>query len=154
MAAPDGASKKRGQGSTRPGPLYPLLALALVDVTEDTMQEWSDSKAQAGRHQSTRALMMFRGFLSWCAARSELRQLVNRDAGKAPAILENLPANTKRTDAIEAAQLPGWWQGVEQLTNRTASVYLERIDAHILAGAGVQFDAAVEPGKLRVVKIA
>lgn len=132
MAAPGGVPKKRGQGLTRPGPLYPLLALALVDVTEDALQLWFEREALAGRHQATRALMMFRGFLRWCAARPEFRQLVNRDAGKAPAILENLPANTKRTDAIEAAQLPGWWQGVEQLSNRTASVYLKAL---LLTGA-------------------
>jgi hypothetical protein len=29
--------------------------------------------------------------------------------------------------------------------------YLEKIEAHILERAGVAFDAAVEPGKLRVV---
>jgi integrase len=132
MAAPGGVPKKRGQGLTRPGPLHPLLSLALVDVTEDALQLWFEREAKAGRHQATRALMMFRGFLRWCAARPEFRQLVNRDAGKAPAILENLPANTKRTDAIEAAQLPGWWQGVEQLTNRTASVYLKAL---LLTGA-------------------
>ena len=132
MAAPGGVPKKRGQGMTRPGPLHPLLSLALVDVTEDALQLWFEREALAGRHQATRALMMFRGFLRWCAARPEFRQLVNRDAGKAPAILENLPANTKRTDAIEAAQLPGWWQGVEQLTNRTASVYLKAL---LLTGA-------------------
>ena len=132
MAAPGGAPKKRGKGMTRPGPLHPLLSLALVEVTEDALQEWFEDEAKAGRHQATRALMMFRGFLRWCAARPEFRQLVNRDAGKAPAILENLPANTKRTDAIEAAQLPGWWQGVEQLTNRTASVYLKAL---LLTGA-------------------
>ena len=132
MAAPGGVPKKRGKGMTRPGPLHPLLSLALVEVTEDALQEWFEREAKAGRHQATRALMMFRGFLRWCAARPEFRQLVNRDAGKAPAILENLPANTKRTDAIEAAQLPGWWKGVEQLSNRTASVYLKAL---LLTGA-------------------
>ena len=132
MAAPGGVPKKRGKGMTRPGPLHPLLSLALGEVTEDALQEWFEREAKAGRHQATRALMMFRGFLRWCAARPEFRQLVNRDAGKAPAILENLPANTKRTDAIEAAQLPGWWKGVEQLSNRTASVYLKVL---LLTGA-------------------
>ena len=29
--------------------------------------------------------------------------------------------------------------------------YLEKIEAHILERAGIVFDAAVEPGKLRVV---
>ena len=132
MAAPGGIKKVRGQGVTRPGPIYPLMALALGDVTEDTLQVWFEREALAGKHQAARALMMFRGFLRWCAARPEYRKLIDRDAGKAPAILENLPSNTKRTDAIEAAQLPGWWQGVEQLNNRTASVYLKAL---VLTGA-------------------
>ena len=132
MAAPGGIKKVRGQGVTRPGPIYPLMALALGDVTEDALQVWFEREALAGKHQAARALMMFRGFLRWCAARPEYRKLIDRDAGKAPAILENLPSNTKRTDAIEAAQLPGWWQGVEQLNNRTASVYLKAL---VLTGA-------------------
>lgn len=132
MAAPGGVPKKRGQGLTRPGPIYPLLALALGDVTEDALQIWFEREAMSGRHQAARALMMFRGFLRWCAARPEFRKLIDRDAGKAPAILENLPGKTERTDAIEAAQLPGWWQGVEQLSNRTASVYLKAL---LLTGA-------------------
>ncbi len=132
MAAPGGVKKVRGQGLTRPGPIFPLMALALGDVTEDALQIWFEREAKAGKHQAARALMMFRGFLRWCAARPEYRKLIDRDAGKAPAILENLPSNTKRTDAIEAAQLPGWWQGVEQLNNRTASVYLKAL---VLTGA-------------------
>ena len=132
MAAPGGVKKKRGQGMTRPGPIYPLMSLALGAVTEDALQSWFEREAVAGKHQAARALMMFRGFLRWCAARPEYRKLIDRDAGKAPAILENLPSNNKRTDAIEAAQLPGWWQGVEQLSNRTASVYLKAL---VLTGA-------------------
>jgi integrase len=76
--------------------------------------------------------MMFRGFLRWCSARPEYRKLIDRDAGKAPAILENLPRNAKRTDVLGVAQLPGWWQGVEQLSNRTASAYLKAL---LLTGA-------------------
>ena len=108
------------------------MALALGDVTEDALQIWFEREAVASKHQAARALMMFRGFLRWCAARPEYRKLINRDAGRAPAILENLPANIKRTDALEAAQVSGWWQGVEQLGNRTASVYLRAL---LLTGA-------------------
>lgn len=132
MAAPGGEKKKRGQGTTRPGPLYPLLALPLAGVNEDTLKSWYDREAVAGKHQAARALMMFRGFLRWCAARPEYRNLTDRDAGKAAAIVENLPSNTRRTDALEAAQVPGWWAGVEQLSNRTASVYLRAL---LLTGA-------------------
>ena len=132
MAAPGGEKKKRGQGTTRPGPLYPLLALPLAGVNEDTLKSWYDREAVAGKHQAARALMMFRGFLRWCAARPEYRTMTDRDAGKAAAIVESLPSTTRRTDALEAAQVPGWWAGVEQLSNRTASAYLRAL---LLTGA-------------------
>jgi integrase len=132
MAVPGGEPKKRGQGLTRPGPLFPLLALPLTAVNEDTLKSWFDREAVAGAHQAARALMMFRGFLRWCAGRPEYRKLIDRDAGKAAAIVESLPSNTRRTDALEAAQVPGWWQGVEQLNNRTASAYLRGL---LLTGA-------------------
>jgi hypothetical protein len=132
MAAPGGEPKKRGQGTTRPGPLFPLMALALGEVTEDTLTAWFDREAKTSKHQAARALMMFRGFLRWCSARPEYRKLTDRDAGKAAAIVESMPSNKRRTDALEAAQVPGWWAGVEQLSNRTASAYLRAL---LLTGA-------------------
>lgn len=132
MAAPGGEPKKRGQGVKRPGPLYPLMALPLAGVNEDTLKDWYDREALTGKHQAARALMMFRGFLRWCATRTEYRNLADRDAGKAAAIVESLPSSTRRTDALEAAQVPGWWDGVEQISNRTASAYLRAL---LLTGA-------------------
>ncbi len=132
MATPGGEKKKRGQGVKRPGPLYPLLSLPVAAVNEDTLKSWFDREALTGKHQAARALMMFRGFLRWCAARPEYRDLTDRDAGKAAAIVESLPRTTRRTDALEAAQVPGWWAGVEQLSNRTASAYLRAL---LLTGA-------------------
>ncbi|AFU46500.1 phage integrase [Acidovorax sp. KKS102] len=132
MAAPGGEPKKRGQGVTRPGPLYPLMALPLVGVNEDTLKDWYDREAMTGKHQAARALMMFRGFLRWCATRTEYRNLTDRDAGKAAAIVESLPSSTRRTDALEAAQVPCWWDGVEKISNRIASAYLRAL---LLTGA-------------------
>jgi integrase len=76
--------------------------------------------------------MMFRGFMRWCSAKPEYRAMIDRDAGKAAAIVEALPSNTRRTDALEAAQVPGWWSCVERLSNRTASAYLRAL---LLTGA-------------------
>ena len=140
MAAAGGVKKKRGEGLTRPGPLYPLLALPLAAVNEDSLKIWYDREALAGKHQAARALMMFRGFLRWCAARPEYRAQTDREAGRAAAIVESLPSNTRRTDALEAAQVPGWWAGVEQLNNRTASAYLRAL---LLTGARREELAAV-----------
>lgn len=134
MASQGGEPKKRGQGVTRQGPLYPLLTLPLVAINEDTLKSWYDREAIAGKHQAARALMMFRGFLRWCSARPEYRGMTDREAGRAASILDQLPSTSenKRTDALEAAQVPGWWAGVEQLDNRTASVYLRAL---LLTGA-------------------
>lgn len=132
MSSPGGVKKKRGSGLTRPGPLFPLLALPLASVNEDTLKIWFDDEAAGSKHQAARALMMFRGFLRWCAARPEYRSLTDRTAGAAPAIVENLPSNTRRTDALEAAQVAGWWGGVTELTNQTASAYLRAL---LLTGA-------------------
>ena len=78
MAATGGEKKKRGQGNTRPGPLYPLLALPLAGVNEDSLKSWYDREALTGKHQAARALMMFRGFLRWCAGRPEYRAMTDR----------------------------------------------------------------------------
>lgn len=132
MASPGGEPKKRGKGKTRPGPLYPLLALTLAQINEDSLAAWYEAEASRSKHQAARALMMFRGFLRWCAARPEYRALVDRDAGRAAAIVENLPAMKRRTDALDAAQVSVWWMAVDQLANRTASVYLRAL---LLTGA-------------------
>lgn len=132
MSAAGGEPKKRGTGTTRPGPLFPLMTLRLVDINEDTLREWHDTEAKTSKHQAARALMMFRGFLRWCAIKPKYRGLVDKEAGRAPALLEALPSMKRRTDALEAAQVAGWWTGVEQLSNRTASVYLRAL---LLTGA-------------------
>ncbi|WP_341908406.1 integrase family protein [Polaromonas sp. YR568] len=132
MASAGGVKKKRGKGLTRQGPLYPLLTLKMNEVGEDTLKDWFDSETLISKYQAARAFMMFKGFLRWCSARKAYRSLIERDAGKAASIVECLPANNRRTDALEVAQLPGWWSAADELSNRSASVYLRAL---LLTGA-------------------
>lgn len=132
MSSPGGLPKIRGKGVTRPGPLYPLMCVTLVNIHEDTLKAWHDQEALTSKHQAVRALMMFRGFMRWCATKPEYRGLVNADAGRAPAILETLPSLTRRTDALETAQVSAWWSAVCGLNNYTMSVYLRAL---LLTGA-------------------
>ena len=129
MAAPGGVKKVRGQGVTRPGPIFPLLALPLSQVNEDTLKAWHDREAKDGSHQAARALMMFRGFLRWASSKPDYRAMTNRDAGRAAAILDTLPSTkaTKRKDCLEDAQLPGWFAGADTLGNRTIATYLKAL---------------------------
>jgi integrase len=141
MVALGGKEKLRGQGLTLPGHLAPLMGWRLSDVTEDALTAWFKLESRRSKHQATRALMMFRGFLRWCSTEPALRGLVNREAGKAPAIMDNLPEAKRRTDALEAAQVPGWWLGAIQLSNLTASAYLRAL---VLTGARREEMAALK----------
>jgi integrase len=141
MASPGGKKKLRGEGLTLPGHLAPLMGWRLSDVTEDALTTWFKLESRRSKHQATRALMMFRGFLRWCSTEPALRGLVNREAGKAPAIMDNLPEAKRRTDALEAAQVPGWWSGATQLSNLTASAYLRAL---VLTGARREEMAAIK----------
>jgi integrase len=141
MSREGGVKKLRGQGVTRPGVLYPLMKLPLSQVNEDTLLNWFNRESLAGKHQAARGLMMFRGFLRWCAARPEYRAVTDRDAGRSAAIVEALPQVTKRTDCIEEAQLPGWFAGVERLENRTMAAYLKGL---LLTGARREELAAIK----------
>ncbi len=132
LAKPGGEKKKRGAGLTRPGTLYPLMALTLTSVTEDSLQSWFDLEAKTSKHQAARALMMFRGFLRWCAARPAYRGQVDRDAGRGAALAEAMPQVKKRTDCLEDAQVAGWFSGVDKLGNRTIAIYLKGL---LLTGA-------------------
>ena len=132
MAAAGGEPKKRGRGLTRSGPLFPLLALPLASIDEDSLKAWYDGEALSGKYQAERALMMFRGFLRWCSSRPEYRHLTDRDAGRAPAILESLPPKTRRVDKLMPEQIEGWWAGAERLANHVHSAYLRAL---LLTGA-------------------
>lgn len=134
MSSAGGVKKKRGEGVTRVGPLYPLMAMPLTAINEDTLKAWHDKEAKQGADYAARALMIFRGFLRWAASKPEYRGLVNRAAGSAPAILDTLPSTkaNKRKDCLEAAQLPGWFAGADTLGNRTIATYLKAL---VLTGA-------------------
>jgi integrase len=134
MSSPGGVKKKRGEGVTRVGPLYPLMAMPLGQINEDTLKAWLDKEAKQGADYAARALMIFRGFLRWAASKPDYRSLVNRAAGSAPAILDTLPSTkaNKRKDCLEAAQLPGWFAGSDMLGNRTIATYLKAL---VLTGA-------------------
>ena len=81
VAAPGGEKKKRGQGNTRPGPLYPLLALRLMDVNEDTLKSWYDLEAKSGEHQA--AIELLTGGLRLTAAAGFVRTYVELGPGLA-----------------------------------------------------------------------
>jgi len=131
-ASPGGEKKRRGTGLTRPGSLYPLMKLTLVQLTEDRLVEWFDAEAKRSRYQASRAFNMLRGLLRWCSARPEYRGLISQDLRYIPAITENMPPLKRRTDALEAYQVRPWWESVGRSENPVVGAYLQAL---LLTGA-------------------
>lgn len=141
LVRPGGEKKKRGAGLTRPGVLFPLMKMALKDISEDSLQSWFDNEALTSKHQAARALMMFKGFLRWCAARPAYREQVNRDAGRGASLAESMPQIKKRTDCLEDSHVSGWFAGVDKLPNRVIAIYLKAL---LLTGARREEMAALK----------
>lgn len=129
MVSPGGEAKKRGQGLTKAGPIYPLLSKTIAALDEDRLLDWYKEQETRGRAQAARALMMFRGFLRWCLAQPQYRTIAKcaQESAKAPALVGELPALKRRTDVIESTQLAGWWSAVLQLPNPHVSAYLRAL---------------------------
>lgn len=73
--------------------------------------------------KAARALMMFRGFLRWCGTRPEYRNLIDREAAKAPAIVESLPSTQRRTDLPRGRPSARLVARGRAASNRTASAH-------------------------------
>ena len=51
MATAGGEKKKRGEGVTRPGPLFPLMGLALPRISEDVLSDWFNTEARTSNRR-------------------------------------------------------------------------------------------------------
>jgi integrase len=129
-AAPGGEKKKRGAGKMKPGHLAPLLAMPLAEFNSrtgaDVIAAWYKTAKRRAPVQAKRSAAMFAGFLAWVNSLPEHRGLVDPTCARA-STLRDAPGDTVRSDALEIAQLPGWFAGTDKLRNRTAAVYLQML---------------------------
>lgn len=128
-----GEPKKRGKGLTVQGPLYPLLAMRMADVTAVVLKDWQAREAEARPTSARKAYELFRAFWRWCAARDEYAGLATLDVVESRTVRDEVPArNSKRFDVLERSQLPAWFAAVSKLNNPCISAYLQGL---LLTGA-------------------
>ena len=128
----DGKVKRRkGGGLRKPGPLFPLLSLRLVDVTPSVLESWIKEQAADRPTQSRLALRLFRGFLGWCSEH-ELYKAVTTTNVITAKVKEVLPKKVAKTDCLMKEQLAGWFGAVRQIQNPVIAAYLQGL---LLTGA-------------------
>ncbi len=67
-----------------PGPLAPLLALRLVEITPERMTDWLKEESAGRATQTLLAFGLFKTFGVWCEERADYRGLLDPAATRSP----------------------------------------------------------------------
>ena len=123
----------RGRGLTIAGPLHPLMALALRDLTPATIEAWAAREAQTRATAARLAWRLLKAFLGWCAEQPHLATIVSgTNPAKTKKTREALGKPRAKDDSLLKEQLPAWFAAVRSIGSATVSAYLQTL---LLTGA-------------------
>jgi integrase len=131
-SAPGGIPAKRGPAITSPGPLFPLLALPLRDLTAPMIEAWAAKEAQTRPTSARLAWRLLKGFLGWCNEQSAYAGLLSGNPAKTKKTREALGKAGIKSDVLQKGQLNAWFTAMLQLGNPAISAYLQTV---LLTGA-------------------
>ena len=123
----------RGRGVTVAGPLHPLMALALRDLTAPTIEAWAACEAKTRPTAARLAWRLLKVFLTWCAEQPAYAGLLPAtNPAKTKKAREALGKAGTKSDVLQRGQLAGWFAAVQQLQSPVISTYLQAL---LLTGA-------------------
>ena len=123
----------RGRGVTIAGPLHPLLALPLRDLTAPVIEAWAAEQAKTRPTPARLSWRLLRAFLTWCAEHPQFSAVVPaQNPAKTRRAREALGKAGVKQDALLREQLPAWFAAVRTIGNPAISAYLQTL---LLTGA-------------------
>jgi integrase/vacuolar-type H+-ATPase subunit H len=123
----------RGRGVTIAGPLHPLLALPLRDLTAPVVEAWAAREAKTRPTAARLAWRLLKAFLGWCAEQPQYAAVVpSTNPAKTKRAREALGRAGVKQDALMREQLPAWFAAVRAVGSPTAAAYLQTL---LLTGA-------------------
>jgi integrase len=126
LAAPGGADAKRGDRKTVRGPLWPLMALSLSELTANKIAAWLESEVPARPTSAAYAFRMFKAFVRWAEGQDKYAGIIPADCCTSSKVTGVLPsAGTKDGDSLQREQLASWFAAVRALHNPVQSAYLQ-----------------------------
>ena len=135
LAQAGGVPSKRGtkgKGVTVPGPIYPLLAHRLADLTPSTIEAWAAKEAKTRPTHGRLAWRCLKAFLTWCSEQDAYKTTVLSNPAKTRKAREAFGKPAVKTGSLERSQLPAWFAAVRTLGNPVVSAYLQTV---LLTGA-------------------
>lgn len=131
-------SKRRGakKGSkTKPGPLAPLMAIRLRDLTAQRVELWAKTEGEKRPASARLAWRLFSVFLTWCSEQPEYAHLLpEQNPAKTKKARESLGRASAKRDHLTREQLSAWFAQVRRIPNRQVRAYLQCL---LLTGARV-----------------
>ncbi len=123
----------RGRGVTIPGPLHPLMALPLRDLTAPVIEAWAAREATTRPTAARLAWRLLKVFLGWCAEQPAYADLLPaKNPAKTTRSREALGKAGVKQDALMREQLPVWFEAVQRIGNPVTAAYLQTL---LLTGA-------------------
>ena len=127
MVDPGGKERKRGKGTTKPGPLAPLMAMRLVDLDAKAIEVWATKESKDRPARVRLALRLLKAFLRWAAAESDLSDKVDPAAASAKKAREAAGKAKPKDDVIERGQLSAWFKAVHGIPNSVTAAYVQTL---------------------------
>lgn len=134
FVSPGGEKKKRGKSLTISGVLYPFVTKRLAEINAAVLVDWIKEESKTRKTATRQAFVLLCTFWKWCAdENSKYRSIIDVGAIEDKMVLQKVPpANTKRQDLFQRAQMKPWFAAVRALSNKPASAYLQGL---VLSGA-------------------
>ena len=117
--------KTNKEGTTQPGALRSLLARPLSEIDALAVEAWLKAEVAKRPTHAALAFRLLRGFLNWCAERSEYADQVRPNACTAKVVREELPKRAAKDDCLQREQLRGWFEKVRAIPNPVIAAYLQ-----------------------------
>ena len=123
----------RGRGVTIAGPLHPLMAMRLQDLTAPVIEAWAVEQAKTRPTPARLSWRLLRAFLAWCGEHPQYAAVVPaQNPAKTRRAREALGKAGVKQDALLREQLPAWFAAVRNIGNPAISAYLQTL---LLTGA-------------------
>jgi integrase len=123
----------RGRGATIAGPLHPLTAMRLQELTAPVIEAWAAREAKTRPTSARLAWRLLRAFMAWCAEHPDYGAIVpDHNPAKTRRAREALGKAGVKQDALLKEQLPAWFATVRAIGNPAISAYLQTL---LLTGA-------------------
>ncbi len=127
-----GRDRLRGEGTTKPGPLAPLMGMRLLDLDGAAVEAWAKREAPARPARVRLALRLLKAFLRWAAAEPDLKGKADPTAASAKKAREAAGKAKTKDDYLQREQLAAWFKHVQAIGNPVISAYLQCL---LLTGA-------------------